>query len=55
MVNPALLKPQEILSDIKFTLQSPSELAYGTRGTSVTALTAEFFAPHDIIAVSSSL
>ena len=32
--------------------QSPAEFAYGTRGTSITALTAEILAPHDIVAVS---
>jgi len=32
--------------------QSPAEFAYGTRGTSITALTAAILAPHDIVAVS---
>jgi hypothetical protein len=32
--------------------QNPAEFAYGTRGTSVTALTAAILEPHDIVAVS---
>jgi hypothetical protein len=31
--------------------QNPAEFAYGTRGTSVTALTAAIPAPHNVIAV----
>jgi hypothetical protein len=37
----------------KIHSQSPAEFAYGTRGTSVTPLTAAVIAPHDIVAVSS--
>jgi len=32
--------------------KSPSEFPYGTRGTSVAALTAAILAPHNIVAVS---
>ena len=33
--------------------QSPAEFPYGTRGTSVTALTSAILAPHDFVAISS--
>jgi len=46
-----VLKQPEILSDVKSS-QNPAEFPYGTRGTSVTALTAAILAPRDIVAVS---
>src|SRR6202790_5793099 len=51
MVRPPLKLP-EMPSDMNFT-QSPAQFPYGTRGTSVAALTSAILAPHDFVAISS--